>query len=118
MPWRRESSRRVKAAPGQPARFSGTSVWESPFSSKTWGILLPGSHLVICCFRAPHLKRNTLHDAENERRESVPVLPGVAHDLANGRRVVVLDPSPQRERQKVFRQSCDKQFGTAQQGLL
>ena len=69
-------------------------------------------------FSAPHLKRSALHDSENERREAVSVLPGVAHDLANGRRIVVLDASSQRERQKFLRQRCDKQFGTAQQRVF
>src|SRR5947207_11669208 len=33
---------------------------------------------------APHLKRYTLHDSENKRREPVSIFPGVANDLANG----------------------------------
>src|SRR5262245_26939445 len=100
MPWRQESSLRVEARPERPARFSETSVWESPFSSKTSSYALSGARLIICCFaggrghlRAPHLKRNTLHDTENDRREPVFVLRGVAHDLANGRRIVVLEAS-------------------------
>src|SRR5437867_2034139 len=62
---------------------------------------------------APHLKRNALHNSENERREPISIFLGVANDLANGRRIVVVDASAERERQKVFRQSRRKQFGTA-----
>jgi hypothetical protein len=54
-------------------------------------------------FTAPHLKRSAFHDPENKRREAVSVLLGVIHDLANGRRIVVLNASAERERQKVFR---------------
>src|SRR5262245_62973618 len=48
---------------------------------------------------APHLKRNALHDSENDGRKPVSVLLGIAHDLANGRRVVVPDATSERERQ-------------------
>src|SRR5262245_66248399 len=67
---------------------------------------------------APHLKRNALHDSENERRKPVSVFLGVAHDLANCRPVVILDASSQRERQKVLRQSSSKQFGPAQERVF
>src|SRR4051812_46400214 len=48
-----------------------------------------------CHLSVPHLKRNTLHDSENERREPVSVLLRVAHDFANGWGVVILDASSQ-----------------------
>src|ERR1700681_722677 len=48
----------------------------------------------------PHLKRGAFHDSEYERRKPVVVFLGVFHDLANGRRVVVLDASSEREGQK------------------
>src|SRR5215470_4365667 len=35
--------------------------------------------------RAPHLKRNALHDSDNKRREPVSVFFCVANNLANGR---------------------------------
>src|SRR5687767_12534900 len=106
MPWLPGSSRREEAAQEHPARFSGTSVSELPFSSKTsrYPFRNPGCKPRL--LSAPHLKRNTLHDSENERREAIILLLRFVHDLANGRRVVVLDASPQRERQKVLRQSC------------
>src|SRR5450432_2864596 len=69
-------------------------------------------------FGAPHLKRNALHDSENERREPVVVLLGVFHNLANGRRVVILDAPSEREGHQVFRQSRDEQFGTSQQRVF
>src|SRR5262245_47889723 len=65
--------------------------------------LPPGfSRRFHCLFSAPHLKRNTLHDSENERREPIILLLRLIHDLANGGRVRVLDASSQRERQKVL----------------
>src|SRR5215831_14372739 len=86
---------------------------------------LSDAHLVICCFTGdwghfsvPHLKRNTLHDPENDRRKPVFILRGVAHNLANGWRIVVLDASSQSERQQVLRQSCDKEFRSAQQRVF
>src|SRR6267142_1061416 len=57
---------------------------------------------------APHLKRDALHDSENKRREPVSVFLGVANDLANGRRIVVLDASSERECQKLLRQRSRK----------
>src|SRR5438270_12417194 len=106
MTWRRESSLRVEAGLEHPARFSGTSFEESPFSSKTsCHPSLPGARLVICGFRrdpcrlrAPHLKRSTLNDPENDGREPISVFLGVVHDLANGGSIVILHASSQRER--------------------
>src|SRR5262249_44717422 len=66
----------------------------------------------------PHLKRNALHDSEYKRREPISIFLGVAHDLANGRGVVVFDASSERERQKVLRQSSRKQFWTAEQRVF
>ena len=43
---------------------------------------------------------------------------GVAHDLADGGRVVVLDASSERERQQFLRQRAGKQLGTAQQRVF
>src|SRR5215470_11351213 len=123
MPWKREPSRRVEAGPEQLARFSGTSAGESPFSSETSRspLLITGYLTRYGRFRhfsASHLKRSALHDTENEGREAVFIFFGVSHDFANSRRVVILNASSERERQKVFRQSGDKQFGTGQQRVF
>src|SRR5207248_2618215 len=66
----------------------------------------------------PHLKRNAPHNPEDNRREAIAVFLRVAHDPANGRRIVVLDAASERERQKVLRQTPNKQFGPAQQRIF
>src|SRR4051812_34826297 len=53
-------------------------------------------------FSTPHLKRNTLHDSEDERREPIVLFLSTAHDLANCGRVVIIDASSQRECQQVL----------------
>src|SRR5437588_7735589 len=66
----------------------------------------------------PHLKRNAPHNPEDDRREAVTVLLRVAHDPADGGPVVVCDAASERERQKVLRQTSDKELGAAQQRVF
>src|SRR4030095_5683397 len=75
-------------------------------------------HRCLIHLHAPHLKRNALHDSENERRELVSVLLGIANDPANRWCVVVLDASSECKGEKLLRQCCRKHFWTAQQRVF
>src|SRR6266436_4097750 len=68
--------------------------------------------------RAPHLKRSALNNSENQRGEAVSVLPGVPQDLANSRRIVVVNAAAESERHEVFRQRSDEQLRTRQNGVF
>src|SRR5258708_25326837 len=69
------------------------------------------------CLRSPHLKRLALHDAHDQRRKTVIVRAGVAHDFAHGGHVVGLEAAAERVGQHLFGHGADENFGTAEQSL-
>src|SRR5436190_6779880 len=66
----------------------------------------------------PLLKRNAVHNSENDRRKSVSIFPGSSHDLAHSRRIVVFHAAAESEGHQILSQRSDKQLGMRQQGVF
>src|SRR5712692_8529311 len=64
-----------------------------------------GRLLVMCWLGLAHLKRRAFRHSENQCPETVTVRRGVAHDFANGRGVVVLEPPSQGVNHESFGES-------------
>ena len=67
--------------------------------------------------RPPHLERRALHDSFDNRRKTISIARGIAHDGAHRRHVVVFDSAAERVSQQLFGQRADEDIRAAQDRL-
>src|SRR4029450_329036 len=66
----------------------------------------------------PHFKRRTLDDSQNQLREAIVIVPGLADDFADGGRVISLDAPSESIGQKLLGQRAHEELRAGEQGLL
>src|SRR5205809_977978 len=104
MPWRRAPSHRA-AATSSPPRRRGAAFASTALCGKgSWA--------------GPHQERRTVDDSEYQGREAIVLSSRPPNDLPHGRCVVIVDTTPQREREQLFRHRANERLGTLEQRTL